>query len=119
MTQRSIELEASSDNESITLQVEKDVECLQIGVNSTIKSGSLTMEIYDPKGNKQGNFSVESQISSSSASQGKKKELVCGQLNKTIKEPMAGAWQVKLFPKTVTGTINILSHQGNEPDSNK
>lgn len=98
-TTRTIELEDSSDNEAIKLEVEGNTECLQIGVNSTIKSGSLTMEIYDPKGDKQGNFSVESQISSNTSSGGKKKELVCGQLNKTIKEPMAGTWTIRLKPK--------------------
>ncbi len=112
MTTRTIELEDSSDNEAIKLEVEDNTECLQIGVNSTIKSGSLTMEIFDPKGDKQGNFSVESQISSNA----KKKELVCGQLNKTFKEPIAGTWTVRLKPKRVTGKINIHSHQGENKD---
>ena len=110
MTTRQIELSDSSDNESIELDVSKDIKCLMIGVGSTIESGSLTMEIFDPKGDKQGNFSVESQISSSA----KKKEKVCGQLNKTFKDPMPGTWVVKLKPKKVTGTISILSNMGDD-----
>lgn len=113
-TTRNIELEDSSDNEAIKLTVEDGTECFQVGVNSTIESGSLTMEIFDPKGDKQGNFSVESQLSSSSSSGGKKKEMVCGQLNKTFKEPMAGEWTIRLKPKRVTGKISIYSHQGDE-----
>jgi len=106
---RTIELEDSSDTEEIKLEVSENMKALSIGINSTIDAGSLTMEIYDPKGNKQGNFSVES--STSSSSKGKRKELVCGQLNKAIENPMKGDWTIKLKPKNVTGKINIHSHQ--------
>ena len=112
---RNIQLDGSSKIEEIKLDVAEDISCLQIAVNSTIKSGSLTMEIFDPKGDKQGNFSVESQINSSSSSNAK--ELVCGQLNKTIKEPMKGKWIIKLKPKNVTGDITIHSNQLNQSNS--
>ena len=108
---RTIQLDASSKTKEIKLEVNDDVKCLQIGLISTIESGALTIEIYDPNGDKQGNFSVESGLSSSSSSAGKNKDLVCGQLNKTIKDPMKGNWIVKLKPKKVTGEIMINSRQ--------
>lgn len=112
-TTRNIELEDSSSNEVIKVAVADDANHLMIGVNSTITSGSLTMEIFDPKGNKQGNFSVESMMRSSSNSKGKNKETVCGQLNKSFKDPMKGDWTVKLKPKKVSGKIQISSHLSN------
>lgn len=108
---RTINLDESSKTKEINLEVNEDVVCLQIGLISTIESGSLTIEIYDPNGDKQGNFSVESELSSNSSSSGKNKDLVCGQLNKTIKDPMKGNWTVKLKPKKVTGEIMINSRQ--------
>jgi len=110
-TSRSIELNDSSSNKVVKVEVKDNSKHLMIGVNSTITSGSLTMEIFDPKGNKQGNFSVESMMSSNSNSKGKNKETVCGQLNKSFKDPMKGDWTVKLKPKKVSGKIQINSHQ--------
>lgn len=108
---RTIQLDESSKTKEIKLEVNDDVKCLQIGLISTIESGALTIEIYDPKGDKQGNFSVESELSSNSSSAGKNKDLVCGQLNKTINKPMKGNWTVKLKPKKATGEIQINSRQ--------
>jgi len=108
---RSITLDVSSKSESIKMQVDKDTKNLLISVNSTISSGELTMEILDPKGNEHGSFSVESQMTSNSASQGKSKDEVCGQLNKSFSKPMAGQWIVKLKPKNVTGKIQVNSNQ--------
>lgn len=110
-TTRSIELDDSSSNEVVKVEVKDNAKHLMIGVSSTISSGSLTMEIFDPKGNKQGNFSVESMMSSSSSSKGKNKESVCGQLNKSFQDPMKGDWTIKLKPKKVSGKIQINSHQ--------
>ncbi len=110
-TSKSINLESSSKNESVKISVQEDVEHLNIGVSSSISSGALTMEIYNPKGDKQGNFSVESELNSSSSDGGKSSESVCGQLNKSFKDPMKGDWVVKLKPKKVTGKIQIHSHQ--------
>lgn len=104
---RNIQLDGSSDTEEIKVAVTEDIKCLSIAINSTIESGNLTMEIYDPKGAKQGNFSIESQL----ASNAKKKDLVCGQMQKDMKEPMKGNWTVKLIPNKAKGDIAIRTVQ--------
>ncbi len=104
---RSIEFNGSSDTEQIKVEVSEGSKDLTLQVNGTIKSGYLTVEIFDPKGNKKGNFSIESQISSSDT----KKEMVCGQMSRQIKDPMKGSWIVKLIPKDVVGDITINSMQ--------
>lgn len=108
---RSIELDSSSDKEKIKIEVTENVQKLHFGISSTITSGDLTVEIYDPKGKKQGNFSVESQLNSSTSSNAKKKELVCGSMQKGISNPMKGDWTIKLIPKKVTGTVAIHTSQ--------
>jgi len=104
---RVIELDGSSDREEIKLNVAENVKKLHLGINSTISSGELTVEIYDPKGNKKGYYSVESQMGNSA----KKKESVCGQMHKEIDDPQAGDWIIRLKPKKVKGQIAIHSGQ--------
>lgn len=104
---RNIELDDSSDTEDIKIEVSDEVKKMFIGVNSIIESGYLTVEIYDPSGNKKGNFSVESQLKSSN----KKKEQVCGQMQKQIDDPEKGTWRVKLIPKNAVGQIQIQTSQ--------
>ena len=104
---RNIELDGSSEREEIKLNVADNVSSLHVGINSTISNGYLTVEIYDPKGKKQGYFSVESQSSSNA----KKKETVCGQMSKEISDPDKGDWVIRLLPKNVKGNIAIHSAQ--------
>ena len=102
---RNIELDGSSDTEEIKVEVSKDTTTLFIGINSTIQSGQLTIELYDPKGNKHGNFSVESQLKSNKS----RTESVCGQMQKQIKDPVKGDWIVKLIPNKVIGNVSICT----------
>lgn len=102
---RSIEFDGSSDQENITIDVSENTNKMHISINSTVDSGYLTVELYDPKGNKKGNFSIESQLTSNN----KKKELVCGQMQKHIDDPIKGKWIVKLVPNKVYGKVSICT----------
>ncbi|WP_298903327.1 hypothetical protein [uncultured Psychroserpens sp.] len=102
---RSIQFDGSSDTEEIKVEVADSAKKLYVSINSTIKSGYLTVEVYDPKGNKKGNFSIESQVKSSN----KKKELVCGQMQKHIDDPIQGNWVIKLIPNNVAGDVSICT----------
>ena len=106
---RTIELDDSSDKETITVDVSEDVNKMHLNINSNVKSGYLTVELYDPKGNKKGNFSIESQSKSS-----KTKEQVCGQMQKYIEDPIEGKWTVVLVPKKVVGNVSICTSLYNE-----
>ncbi len=101
---RTIELNGSSDQESIIIDVPKGTSKMHVSINSIIKSGYLTVELYDPKGNKKGNFSIESQLNST-----KKKDQVCGQMQKHIEDPLKGKWIVLLVPNKVIGDISICT----------
>lgn len=102
---RNIHLKGSSSTEKIKIEVTENTNCIHLGINSIIQSGSLTIEVYDPKGNKQGNFSVESQIGSNKQFG----ESVCGQIQKTIKTPLKGEWIVKLIPNKAKGEVSICT----------
>ena len=101
---RTIQFDGSSDQENIVIDVSKNTSKMHVSINSTVKSGYLTVELYDPKGNKKGNFSIESQVNSS-----QKKEQVCGQMQKHIDDPIKGKWVIKLVPNKVIGDVSICT----------
>ncbi len=98
---RTIELDKSSNKKDIKIDVTDNAKAMSVAVNSTINSGLLTIEIYDPNGDKKGHFSIEAA--------GDKTELVSGQMQKHFETPMKGDWVVKLIPKKVSGDISICT----------
>lgn len=73
---------------------------LNMNIESHINEGELTIELYDPQGEKQGNFTIGSPTFSS-------RESVRGSLSKRIVNPIKGEWVVKFIPKNASGTIEI------------
>jgi hypothetical protein len=73
---------------------------LNMNIESHIIQGELTIELYDPQGEKQGNFTIGSPTFSS-------KESVRGSLSKRITNPAKGDWIVKFIPKNASGAIEI------------
>ncbi|WP_299116638.1 hypothetical protein [uncultured Winogradskyella sp.] len=108
-TNRTIQFDGSSEQQAIIIDVSKDTNKMHVSINSTVKSGYLTVELYDPKGNKKGNFSIESQVNTS-----EKKEQVCGQMQKHIEDPVNGKWTVLLVPNKVIGDVSICTSLHNE-----
>ena len=113
---KAIQMENSSETEEFKVDVSEDVSSIMIGVSSTIKTGKLKVEIYDPNNKKQGHFSVEGDERLAgnlgrSENVGNVKEMVCGTLHKEIKSPQKGKWLVRLIPDDVTGDVNINTCQ--------
>lgn len=77
---------------------------LNIEIESHINEGELTIELYDPQGEKQGNFTIGSAAFSS-------KESVRGSLSKKVANPNKGEWIVKFIPKNASGAIEIACIQ--------
>lgn len=99
--QRAIKLDKDSKTEEVTITIKPNTQRFQIVISSLVSNGKLTIELYDPKGTKQGNFTVGTQLTSS------KQEKVQGNIRKSLKEPQAGQWKVKIIPDGATGDIRI------------
>ena len=99
--QRSILFENDSKSEEIILEVNPSTKRFDLSINATINIGELTVEVYDPQNTKQGNFTVQTQLSSN------KEELVTGNFRKSLREPQSGQWKVKIIPDKATGKMNI------------
>lgn len=110
--QRNISLEKDSKTEEIIIHINKEIKRLHLMINSSVSKGKLIIELYDPNNEIQGNFTIGTQLNSD------KKEMVNGNIIKSLKEPVPGKWRVKLIPDNVTGTVKIQTST-NEPNNNQ
>jgi len=100
---RNIRLVNDSKPEEISINIQQKTKWLNLSINSTVSSGKLTIELYDPNNVKQGNFTVETQLNSIA------KETVSGNFQKSLLNPQVGNWKVKIIPTEASGMIKIQS----------
>lgn len=99
---REIKLSDNSGSKTIPIEVNKETAEFLLSVNCSLKSGTLNVEIYDPKGAKRGNFSVKGSNDTSGWS-----ETVGGTINKRYSNPISGTWSLKFIAEKVTADILI------------
>ncbi|GHN01704.1 hypothetical protein WSM22_31930 [Cytophagales bacterium WSM2-2] len=99
--ERTVTLENDSKAEDVVISVEKETESFELVISSSVMAGKLSIEILDPSGNKQGNFSVDAQLAT------EKQERVTGNFHKSLKEPQSGNWKIKIMPTAAKGQIKI------------
>jgi len=121
--ERQIILNGESENLEVILSVSEQDNALILKIQSNIQEGELTVEIYDPKNEKQGNYSIGSQLKSTKSNSNKNqmekeleargiyKEKVQGTITRSIKNPVKGNWVVKIIPKNAKGLVTIVSDQ--------
>lgn len=111
---KTINLNGESDQIEVTIPISDNKVALSILIASIVWAGELTIEVYDPTGEKLGNYSVGSQNSiktNKTGSDPTKKETVTGQITKTVEFPITGNWKVLIIPKNAKGTLDIKSNQ--------
>jgi hypothetical protein len=86
---------------------------LNFRITSTLFTGDLTIEFYDSKGEKQGNFSLANQAVLAKPDSIKRplNETVRGEITRNFENPGRGEWVVKLIPKNACGFLEINSTQ--------
>ena len=99
--QRTIRLDQDNKEVEIIIEIEKQTKRFDFKIDTYVSSGKLTIEIYDSNNKKQGIFSVGTQLNTQN---GEKAE---GNINKSLTEPQAGKWKVKIIPINATGMIQI------------
>ena len=99
--QRTIQLEGDSKSVEVLINIQSNVQRFEFSINSSVHSGKLTIEVYDPKGTKRGNFTIGTQLNS------ELEETANGDIRKSLFEPHSGDWKVKIIPTKASGTIRI------------
>lgn len=95
--ERNFKLDKNSKTEEIVIDIPPKATKFDLKVWSSVSNGKLTIEIYDPNGAKLGNYTVGLQTNS-------EKE-TSGRINKYFKEPLPGAWKIKIVSVEATGSI--------------
>ena len=94
---KNITLSNQSISQPIFFQVTSKTT-LRIGIRAHISSGATLIEIYNPKGIKQGEMSLNFKPKSSSNNKSEDLEYTSGALDKTILDAEAGEWYIKILP---------------------
>lgn len=99
---RNIDLKNESQTKEVKIEM-NEKECrFNLRINSLVRGGEVTIEIYNPNGKKQGNFSVGCEIQSDHA-----QETVNGLITKLIDNPELGDWKIKIIPENAVGKVSI------------
>jgi hypothetical protein len=108
----------SSKVRNIPLKIDKKNAMLFLNIACKVQLGNLTVEVYDPNGEKQGEFSIENHNTFTFTNDNKTQttayrkldsEIVEGNISKNISSPIFGDWVIKLIPKKALAEINIQS----------
>jgi hypothetical protein len=110
---KEIKLDKTSEIEEIILPVRDSVSNLSVLITSSIYSGDVTIEVYDPEGERHGYFSIGAQpeipivkkpgqsVYSTDNNQ------ASGNLSSTIRNPAKGNWKIRVIPKNTSGNVKI------------
>ncbi|NME71259.1 hypothetical protein [Flammeovirga aprica] len=90
---------------------------LYIGVRAHIRSGNALIEIFNPKGIKEGELSLKYQPNSNENSEGP--VYTSGALDKTISNTEVGEWQIKISSQKSNGNIAMSVAQSIKPTADE
>jgi|GEM_PF-2884539 len=93
------------------ITVGNEYNYLSLNINADLLKGTFLVEILDPKGVKQGSFSLVTEESSVKGSNTTVTERVMGNIRKEFRNPMKGDWIVRITPEKATGGVSISISQ--------
>lgn len=92
---------------------------LYIGIRADISLGSTSIEIYNPKGVKEGELSLRHQSESGSNKVNKEPEYTSGAFDRTIINAEVGTWQIKISSIKAEGNVAMSVAQYIKPTINE
>ena len=116
--ERAISLYKDSETNIVEIKVQEKTKQIDIKIISTIESGNLTIEIYDPNNEKLGNLSIGSMFTISGAKtnnvdakeNNKRDEDVIGRIDRRFENPSQGTWIIKFIPKEAECDIHLMTY---------
>ena len=109
-TTRRLGFNNSVNSQSVEIKSPKDTSTLSIQILCSVENGAVTIEIFNPSGKKEGEFTVEStETETSNSLFDLLNEGVSGEINKLVNDPEVGSWIVKFNPDKATGKVQIVS----------
>lgn len=108
-----IKLNGETETKEVKMPLRDSLSTVNIIATAMIGSGSIDLEIYDPAGKKQGNFSLACETDNVSKKKLTLKDIdesdqkALGNLYRTVKNPLKGAWIAKVTNNGAFGTIQL------------
>lgn len=123
-----IRLKGETEVKEVIVPLRDSLNSVNLSVTSSIRTGELTIEIFDPTGEKYGNFTLGYQTNNSVSLKKENQKITTqdidngdekahGNLFRTIKNPVRGAWKARITNKGAVG--NILIQFMNQPTTIK
>lgn len=107
--ERKISFRDNSEKKEIKVEVSEN-SVFSMEIKSVLTQGEVKVEIYNQKGKKQGNFSVECQVATNDSKERnmfQPIETVTGNYSKRNNTTEGGTWIVKIAPKNAIGNVSI------------
>jgi hypothetical protein len=108
----------SNNSKPITFNVTAKTT-VHIGIRAHISSGATLVEVYNPKGVKEGELSLNFRPNAGSNEERDGLEHTSGSLDKTISGAEVGEWQIKISSQKAEGTLAMSVAQYIKPTMNE
>lgn len=115
---KSITLRGDSGEQEVSLPLRDSLNYINFEIKAVITAGELTVELFDPAGEKYGNFSLAGSSNSGDRQDG---EFVrgkyyyaeaSGSLVRYVKFPVRGIWKAKVITKNAAGAVDFNLTRG-------
>ncbi len=114
---KTLQFNNESNPAEVKIPVTNDFNLLIIEVHGTFQRGETLVELFDPKGNKKGFFTIKTESSISKGSNTAVMEKVSGKLAKHYRDPASGDWLIKISPDKAVGYIKINTTLAYRPNT--
>lgn len=104
-----------SKTSEVKINMTEDYNFLKIFIQSSFRSGSIAVELVDPKGEKRGEYHLKSNDLIITGDKTTIQEEVVGNLQKDFSNPLKGEWIVRAVPVSAEGTITVMIIQEYAP----
>ena len=99
----------------VKVKVADEEGYLVIMIQSSFRSGSIAVELLDPKGENRGKYMLKTDDLIVTGDKTSVMEEVSGEMQKDFVNPLKGEWTIRAIPVSAEGTINIMIRQESFP----
>jgi hypothetical protein len=108
---RKLEFVNESKKSEVKITMTDEYNYLGISIRSQFSKGTVMVEIYNPKGEKQGTYTLKTEETVVLGDNTSSGEEVTGSFDKYFKLPLTGEWVIRAIPTAATGSIQLILNQ--------
>lgn len=108
---RSMGFQNESKKSEVKITMTNEYNYLGISIRSKFIKGTVVVEIFDPKGDKQGSYTLKTEETVVLGDNTTSGEQVSGEFDKYFRLPINGEWIIRAVPTSATGTIELVLTQ--------